>query len=85
MAAPLGIFPSQDRQPSITRSPATTRPTGRRRTFTRECLAIEVDTSLPGLRLGQVLDRIIHERGRPEAIITDNGPEFTRQVFNQWC
>jgi putative transposase len=31
-------------------------------TFTRECLAIEVDTSLPGLRVGRVLDRIIHER-----------------------
>ena len=25
-------------------------------TFTRECLAIEVDTSLPGLRVGRVLD-----------------------------
>ena len=54
-------------------------------TFTRECLAIEVDTSLPGLRVGRVLDRIIHERGRPEVIVTDNGPEFTSRVFDQWC
>jgi len=54
-------------------------------TFTRECLAIEVDTSLPSLRVTRVLDRIIHERGRPEVIITDNGPEFASRTFDQWC
>jgi putative transposase len=54
-------------------------------TFTRECLAIEVDTSLPSLRVARVLDRIIHERGRPEVVVTDNGPEFASRVFDQWC
>ena len=54
-------------------------------TFTRECLAIEVDTSLPGQRVARVLDRIIHERGRPEVVVTDNGPEFTSRFFDQWC
>jgi len=54
-------------------------------TFTRECLAIEVDTSLPGLRVARVLDRIIHERGKPEVLVTDNGPEFASRVFDQWC
>ncbi len=54
-------------------------------TFTRECLAIEVDTSLPSLRVARVLDRIIHERGRPEVVVTDNGPEFASRAFDQWC
>ena len=43
---------------------------------TRECPAIEVDTSLGGLRVRRVLDRIARERGLPEAIVLDNGPEF---------
>src|SRR5437763_13780055 len=42
---------------------------------TRECPAIEVDTSLGGLRVRRVLDRIALERGRPEAIVLDHGPE----------
>lgn len=54
-------------------------------TFTRECLAIEVDTSLPSLRVARVLDRVIHERGRPGQVLTDNGPEFTSRAFDQWC
>jgi len=54
-------------------------------TFTRECLAIEVDTSLPSLRVARVLDRIIHERGKPEVMVTDNGPEFASRVLDQWC
>src|SRR6266581_8325970 len=43
---------------------------------TRECPAIEVDTSLGGLRVRRVLDRIASERGLPEAIVLDNGPVF---------
>jgi putative transposase len=43
---------------------------------TRECPAIEVDTSLSGLRVRRVLDRISSESGLPEAIIVENGPEF---------
>ncbi|WLT30765.1 IS3 family transposase [Geothrix sp. PMB-07] len=53
-------------------------------TFTRGCLAIEVDTSLPSLRVARVLERIIDERGRPEILVTDNGPEFTSRIFDQW-
>jgi putative transposase len=60
-------------------------PTGRRfrclnvvDNFTRECLAIEVDTSLSGLRVAEVLERIIFIRSaKPRAIVIDNGPEFT--------
>ena len=51
---------------------------------TRECPAIEVDTSLGGLRVGRVLDRIAGERGLPEAIVLDNGPEFRGRALAAW-
>jgi putative transposase len=51
---------------------------------TRECPAIEVDTSLGGLRVRRVLDRIASERGLPEAIVVDNGPEFRGRVLTAW-
>lgn len=52
--------------------------------YTRECLAIEVDTSLGGLRVCRVLERISSERGLPEAIVLDNGPEFRSRVLTAW-
>jgi putative transposase len=51
---------------------------------TRECPAIEVDTSLCGLRVRRVLDRIASERGLPEAIVLDNGPEFRGRALAAW-
>ena len=53
--------------------------------YTREALWIEVDTSLPGLRVVQVLERVAEERGLPEAIQVDNGPEFISRVVDQWA
>jgi putative transposase len=52
---------------------------------TRECLAIEVDTSLPGLRVQAVLDRLADTRGLPQSITVDNGPEFDGKVLDQWA
>ena len=52
--------------------------------FTRECLAIEVDTSLPGLRVVRVLERLAAERGLPGRLVVDNGPEFACRVMDQW-
>jgi putative transposase len=52
---------------------------------TREALCIEVDTSLPGLRVVQVLERVGQERGLPETIQVDNGPEFISRVMDQWA
>ena len=52
---------------------------------TRECLAIEVDTSLPGLRVKTVLDRLADNRGLPQSITVDNGPEFDGKVLDQWA
>jgi len=49
--------------------------------YTRECLAMEVDTSFAGLRVTRVLDGIIAERGLPQSIRCDNGPELTSRHF----
>jgi len=51
---------------------------------TRECPAIAIDTSLGGLRVRRVLDRIASERGLPEAIVLDNGPEFRGRALAAW-
>ncbi|MGH9814220.1 MAG: IS3 family transposase, partial [Candidatus Acidiferrales bacterium] len=53
--------------------------------YTREALAIEVDTSLPGLRVVRVLERLRERRGTPTAIQVDNGTEFTSRVVDQWA
>jgi len=53
--------------------------------FTRECLALEVDTSFASRRVTRVLDAIIAERGMAGAIRVDNGPEFTSRHFLAWC
>jgi len=52
--------------------------------YTRECPGIEVDTSLGGWRVRRVLDRIASERGLPEAIVLDNGPEFRGRALAAW-
>jgi len=52
---------------------------------TRECLALEADSSLTGRRVSAVLNRIALFRGLPKEILTDNGPEFTSNVMNAWA
>ena len=44
--------------------------------FTKECLAIEVDTSLPGRRVVNVLERLAEICGLPKLVTVENGPEF---------
>ena len=53
--------------------------------FNRESLAIEVDTSLPALRVIRVLERLIEFREKPESIRVDNGPEFISDRLKLWC
>lgn len=53
--------------------------------FTRECLAIEVDSSIPGLRATRVLERLAAGRQLPKYLICDNGPEFTGSAFDAWA
>src|SRR5450755_2533524 len=53
--------------------------------YTRECLALEVDTSFASRRVTRVLEGIISERGVPQVIRCDNGPELTSRHFLAWC
>jgi putative transposase len=52
--------------------------------FTRECLALVVDTSLSGIRVARELDTLVAERGRPLMIVSDNGTELTSRAILQW-
>ncbi len=52
--------------------------------FTRECLALVVDTSLSGNRVARELDRLIAARRRPLMIVSDNGTELTSRAILQW-
>lgn len=51
----------------------------------REALAIEVDTSLTSARIIRVLERVIDERGKPDVLRADNGPEFTSKDLELWA
>ena len=53
--------------------------------YSRECPAIEVDTSLGGARVISVLERLAETRGLPEIITVDNGPEFAGKVLDEWA
>lgn len=53
--------------------------------FNREVLAIDVSSTITAERVKEVLQQIIHWRGAPEEIRTDNGPEFTSAAFVQFC
>jgi len=53
--------------------------------FSRMGLASEVDTSLPGVRVVQVLERLAGTRGVPGELVLDNGPEFIGRALDQWA
>jgi putative transposase len=53
--------------------------------YSRECPAIEVDTSLGGRRVVGVLERLAETRGLPEVITIDNGPEFAGRALDEWA
>jgi putative transposase len=53
--------------------------------YSRESLAIHFGQSLKGDDVVRVLNAIVHERGRPRTIKTDNGSEFTSKVMDKWA
>ena len=53
--------------------------------YTRQCLALKVDASFASQRVTRVLERTAKERGRPESLRCDNGPELTSRHFLTWC
>lgn len=52
--------------------------------FTRECLAIEVNRKLNSTNVIEVLSQLFVERGTPQYIRSDNGPEFIARRVRFW-
>ena len=52
--------------------------------WTRECLAIEVATSLTAVRVIAVLERLFRQYGTPAVLRSDNGPEFIARALKIW-
>ena len=52
--------------------------------YTRECLGQITDFSISGERVSRFLDQLAGHRSRPQAIVTDNGPEFTSKAMFLW-
>jgi putative transposase len=53
--------------------------------FTREALALVVDTSIGGGRMARELDTLIARRGKPSLIVSDNGTEMTSRAMLEWA
>jgi len=53
--------------------------------FNREALKVEIDTSITGKRLIRIFERLRLERGLPDVLRTDNGPEFLSGEFVAWA
>jgi putative transposase len=53
--------------------------------YNREGLGIEVDFSLPTIRVIRALDNIIEWRGQPRTIRCDNGPEYVSATLIAWA
>ena len=51
----------------------------------RESLAVEVGTSLPSVRVVQVLEQLVGVDGAPGMLRCDNGPEFIAAALARWC
>ena len=52
---------------------------------TRECRGILAEFSMGGLRVSRFLDDLIGIHGRPKALLTDNGSEFTSRAMFHWA
>jgi putative transposase len=53
--------------------------------FNREALHIEIDTSITSDRVIRVFEQIKTQRGLPQVLRTDNGPEFLGEAFTSWA
>ena len=52
--------------------------------YTRECLAVEVGTSITSLDVRRILERVCYKRGFPACIRSDNGSEFIGHAVGDW-
>jgi hypothetical protein len=54
--------------------------------FTRECVKLEADRSMTGMKVVQALERAQQERGNlPKSITVDNGSEFCSRALEAWA
>lgn len=53
--------------------------------YSRLCHRIEVDTSIGGARITDILNEISLREGLPESITIDNGPEFISKALDAWA
>ena len=53
--------------------------------YNREALSIEVDFSLPAIRVIRSLKQLIEWRGKPACIRCDNGPEYISEQLRNWA
>jgi putative transposase len=53
--------------------------------FSKQCVKIEVDTSISGQRVTRALDQAVEFYGLPECIRIDNGPEFIGNALDKWA
>ena len=54
--------------------------------FTRECVELEADRAMTGMKVAQALNRAKLERGSlPESITVDNGSEFCSRALEAWA
>jgi putative transposase len=53
--------------------------------FTSESMAIEADFSLPSLRVIEVFEHLVRQRGTPAVLRFDNGPEFRSFAMMRWA
>ena len=51
----------------------------------RLCMAFDFEVSMSAPRVTRILDQAIEIYGKPKAIRTDNGPEFTSKAFDAWA
>lgn len=53
--------------------------------YSRECPGIYVDSSIGGSQVTRFLDQLVQQRGLPQVLCTDNGPEFAGRLLDQWA
>ena len=52
--------------------------------FTKECLSITVARSLPAARVLRAVVQLVDQRGAPQYLRSDNGPEFIAHRIRRW-
>jgi putative transposase len=53
--------------------------------YSKRCMGQEIDFSLSGHRVVRFLEQLTMVYGKPKAIVTDNGPEFTCLATQLWA